>query len=213
MRCNSLFRTTLRYLCCVRMTLPFWTGSTTPDSLRCRNVLRSIVYATTSAYTAKETYLVLCDGMSIPQSMLTRAVGSSTRTFPIQRPTPADFSLWNQAIHAISHQRMKLLTVLGKLLRRPHAKHQFYTNEARNTFYRDNDDGSYNVFSCLNSRQQTRFGTNYYRQYTIRGECPRSIAASVVKQNASVMSLNNVLSSWSNKSLWQSWVCEGTGDC
>ena len=47
--------------------------------------------------------LFLCDGRTIYPAMLTRCVSNSHREFPVKKPTPADFRLWNKSLHALTH--------------------------------------------------------------------------------------------------------------
>ena len=52
--------------------------------------------------------LVLCDGRTIDPLMLDRRPGDSTHDFPTEKPMPADFKLWSEALHALSSQTLKL---------------------------------------------------------------------------------------------------------
>jgi hypothetical protein len=42
--------------------------------------------------------LVLCNGLSMKPSMITRTEGSSSREFPLQHPTREAYTLWKHAI-------------------------------------------------------------------------------------------------------------------
>ena len=89
--------------------------------------------------------LLLSDGGTIDPLMLDRHPGDSTCGFPIEKPMPADFKLWYEAMHALSSQTLKLRHVLGDFIYRPHCVDKWFMNEDRSEFYYANSLNFYDI--------------------------------------------------------------------
>ena len=80
--------------------------------------------------------MVLCDGRTIDPAMLTRGASDSDQIFPIEKPMPADFGLWSEALHVLTHQSLKLQSPLGPLVSSPHQPDTWFTTNAGSEFYK-----------------------------------------------------------------------------
>ncbi len=91
--------------------------------------------------------ILLCDGRNVNLEILTRAPGSSSREFPLEKPTASDFKLWSQAIRAITSQQLRLFHPLGAYISSPHGPDKWFANSDRSQLYQLVDQQSYKVFT------------------------------------------------------------------
>lgn len=92
-----------------------------------------------------ESAIAAAGHITIDPLMLDRHPGDSTCGFPIEKPMPADFKLWNEAMHALSSQTLKLRHVLGDFIYRPHCVDKWFMNEDRSEFYYANSLNFYDI--------------------------------------------------------------------
>lgn len=90
----------------------------------------------------------------------------------MEQPTPADFALFRTAVDHFLTETGILRRPLGSYMTSPHRPDVWFVEDDRSALYRYVDNSSY--------VQRTRQGTKFSSAEEIRGQCPRSIRASVV---------------------------------
>jgi hypothetical protein len=102
--------------------------------------------------------MVLCDGRTLDPAMLTRGASDSDRIFPVEKPMPADFGLWSEALHALTHQSLKLQSLLGPFVSSPHRSDTWFTNDTRSELYKVQGEGIYDLYSPRSASRRSQFG-------------------------------------------------------
>ena len=106
-----------------------------------------------------------CDGIYLDQTILTDETGDgSSITFPLERPTRADFRLWGDHIRSITGPSLRLLAPLGLFLRKGHRTRRWRVNfDNSEIYYWYERDGviQHDVYACAaslsrNARQNSR---------------------------------------------------------
>ena len=175
--------------------------------------------------------LACCDGVTVDNWVLTDEPGESTHTFPHERPRASDFTLWNDAIRALTHGELRLPHSLGPFLREPHITYDWRTHDSADRLFRirqQQPEPMYDVFEKDTSSVATRHGQRYIWSLTCFGELPGDNFATVNHVNEQVVTLHSkarchveesvpmdfwsVLRSYPNQSLWKHFVCADDGE-
>ena len=110
--------------------------------------------------------IIKCDGISVKDGFLVDAVGVSRKhIFPLEQPTRADFTLWDEAVRDISSAGLIISTRLGRYLRRGHShSHWFLLEDKTRLIFLDPLDdieGKYDAYEKRGSRYKTCHGKIY----------------------------------------------------
>jgi hypothetical protein len=175
--------------------------------------------------------IVLCDGMTVDPEMWNTTPGESSRDFPLQRPSQADFQVWKRAIGALVRNKDKLRRPLGDFISKPHKQDVWFINDSRtHAFYRT-PTGRYQQYIKEDSPYTTRFGARYRLQeeeieepiFNSRlsimgngtGETIRFHSASIIKPPPTPSqrpTLVDRINQHENQSLWTNLRMEGDGE-
>jgi len=169
--------------------------------------------------------------VTVDNWVLTDEPGESTHTFPHERPRASDFTLWNDAIRALTHGELRLPHSLGPFLREPHITYDWRTHDSADRLFRirqQQPEPMYDVFEKDTSSVATRHGQRYIWSLTCFGELPGDNFATVNHVNEQVVTLHSkarchveesvpmdfwsVLRSYPNQSLWKHFVCADDGE-
>jgi len=89
--------------------------------------------------------IVRCDRISVDPGMLTRSPSKSKQKFPLEKPVNDDFNLWNECLHYISSNTLKLRYTLGDFKGSSHFKEIWHVNTARTELYLVKNPASFDV--------------------------------------------------------------------
>ena len=74
--------------------------------------------------------MIKCNGVSVEEGFLGDAISMSRKyIFPLEKPTSADFTLWDEAVQNISSPGLILLPCLGKYLQKGHLHSHWFLSE------------------------------------------------------------------------------------
>jgi len=102
--------------------------------------------------------ITLTDGRTIQLSMFNRTKGSSTRTFPIEKPIAKDFKIWNAALKGISDHHLRLPFTLGPFITEPHIDKNWSANEDVTEVCHQMSAGHFQSYPLSGAPRATRFG-------------------------------------------------------
>ena len=111
--------------------------------------------------------LVMCDGLTVRPSMVTRTEGTSTMDFPHQQPTSLWYEVWKHTIGSLTISGMRLCHPLGPYIAASHQEGSLYTNRDSTQIYQRLLTGKYEVYDRPQTGQSTRFGSIYILSDTI----------------------------------------------
>jgi hypothetical protein len=104
--------------------------------------------------------LTCCDGKTVSDDMYTTEVGESTREFPIQQPTRADFRLWFRAMGLLCRSGTKLNTSLGNYTSTPHNPDLWFINSSMTSIFHKISTGEYEHYTICQAQRITRLAQN-----------------------------------------------------
>ena len=178
--------------------------------------------------------VIMCDGRNVSPDMLTQSPGESSREFPIEKPTSSNFRLWNECLHALTSQQLRLFHRLGDYISSPHGKDSWFTCSDRSELYRITGPNSYDLFTRESAGVSTRRGAKYIQRESHEGHCIKLYRASVrpvmifshpSSTQVRLHSLARVynppdddktilerLKSWENRTLWSTFKCDDDGE-
>jgi hypothetical protein len=125
--------------------------------------------------------MLLCNGRTIdPFSLSDEQITSIQHVFPREKPTHANFSLWQSAISSLGEGTTRLPYTLGQFLLHPQPKVYWYTNSDNSMLYCVDDGSPKNqVFTQLAQSCSTRHGTQFVWSHQNKdGDLPRTHVAS-----------------------------------
>ncbi len=178
--------------------------------------------------------LVLCDGHTIDITLLDGSEGSSrNKTYPMEKPTSSDVSLWMNAIRSLSSASYHLPTSLGAVLRLSLDIDWFWNDQERNLVRynraTNGDIRAYDHYIEVSTAHNTRH-TRYQWEYSSLQRPPHlshlaSVRISIEDENhvrrhsttgipaspTPPIDLRAVLHSWGNDSLWRDLQLHGDG--
>jgi len=174
-----------------------------------------------------------CDGRTIEPWVLDKSPKeSSSYTFPLERPTRADFALWNDSIRAATSAACILPVgdALGAYISEGHRKMRWYLSEDEEELYyvyEEEFEDRYDVFHRKSRAHNTRYGQQYQWEATCEGIPPKHTYASIREVDDSTVTLHSkiavarpiqvetdfwaVLHGFENQSLWRNFQCDGDG--
>ena len=170
---------------------------------------------------------LLCDGRTVNRWVLTRDPSQSTRVFSEERPTPKDFRLFSDAIHARSSPQLTLDAPLGGFISRPHWPDRWFLNEDSSILCEVLSNREYIQRTLRDDGPSTRHGSRYGGVFRRRGQCDQSIRASVfpsatgmvVQSSAPVFmptkdrrSFLERLRASVHPDLWRTFECDSDGE-
>jgi len=178
--------------------------------------------------------LVLCDGRTVDISLLDGSEGSSrNKTYPMEKPTSSDVSLWMNAIRSLSSASYHLPTSLGAVLCISPDIDWFWNEQGRHLVKYNRapsgDIRAYDHYIEVSTTHNTR-NTRYQWEYSSLQRPPllshlASVRTSIVDENhvrlhsitsipaspTPPINIRAVLHSWGNNSLWRDLQLHGDG--
>jgi hypothetical protein len=174
--------------------------------------------------------IVLADGRTIDRDCMTTKEGRSDKhKFPLQHPSRAMQTLWNEAIRCISSEYYSLSEPLGKYIRPPHRSYKWTTNKQGTTVHHKVTLDAKTLYIVYRRRPEieTRAGRRMTRTEYL-SKRPLSRYASIIcidddtialhswvkKYHApipKVTSFMDIIKNDSNQSLWRTLKCDGDG--
>ena len=174
--------------------------------------------------------IVLADGHTIDKDCMTTEEGRSDKhKFPLQHPSRAMHSLWNEAIRRISSDYYSLAEPLGKYIRPPHRSYKWTTNKQGTSVHFQVILDTKTLYIVYKSRSEieTRAGRRMKRMDYLSTR-PLSRYASIMRVDdntivlhswlkkyqpliTKVTSFLDIIKSDSNQSLWRTLKCDGDG--
>ena len=127
--------------------------------------------------------ILKCDGQSLRDRVLGRDYFNSlTHKFPLKRPTRADFTLWDTAIHHITSPSLTYSPRLGHYIRKGRLQHHWYSSPDQPLLYYIEDPtnilDTYLVYTLDATSHNTRHGQRYLLFNTVEGSPPTTSLAS-----------------------------------
>ena len=197
------------------------TGQFTPDQLCILGCYRKFF----SVHSLGE--ILHCDGRSVRRTYLQYRRGTSSRTYPFEKPRRLDLQLWITALKLVTSPSLFVSPPLGEFLITPPNHDGWFMDEKKNVLYWLHEDDSYEMYTLDH-------GTRSHRRSRYRWSCTLSEQpqythlASISHQHDDLVYLHStsaiprlptirnkfldILHSWPNQSLWQYLNCDGDGE-
>ncbi len=124
--------------------------------------------------------LTLCDGRTIHPCFLTNiTTQQSTMTFPTERPTTNDFTLWNSTLRQLTSPSLTLPSPLGPFIRLPYTHTQWLTNPARTQLILSLKEGDV-IYVPSPSTSTTRQTSTFIKSVTTTRSADTTLLASPI---------------------------------
>ena len=168
------------------------------------------------------------DGQTILPSMMNKLPGSSDWTFPREKPTKDQFTLWCNALQHLTSPELRLRRSLGNYINPPHKSTGWYLSNSKKYLYKKCDNDTFETHRiALDSRGSRR--PKYVRciSSSIPPLDPNNHKYAAVEVNSrartfSVLSssqafrpptpqrrpIPDILRSWTNPGLWNELKCD-----
>ena len=86
------------------------------------------------------------DGQTVLSSMMDNSEGTSTWTFPKEKPRRKDLELWQSALYHLTSTTLTLMRPLGRYINPPHKTSGWYQSLDRQYLYRRCKNGLFDAF-------------------------------------------------------------------